>query len=194
LGAVRNLVHGRIDIKQAAKTIAIYQFLIPMLFQFVSDGFRWDEDEQKRAMILGPFNGIFIVGDGLDFLIRTALGMRTFDSEIPLYSIADDIAKAVKLVNDDDITTEDVFNAMRGLAGATGAVTGKPLKQGFNIAEGFSKVLSGEYGEGLGEVLGWSPYILEKKKKQSINVKGLNIKIPNIKIPNINISIPNIKL
>jgi len=195
LGAVRNFTHGKITAKQAAKTIIIYHVLLPMLFQWVSDFFRWDPEEQKRAVILGPFNGIFILGDGLDYLIRTALSMRTFDSEIPLYSIADDIGKAVKLINDDDITTEDVVGAIRGLLGATGAVTGKPLKQTLDMSMGFSDLLSGEYGKGLAEILGWSPYVAEKategsKDKSAIKIPG--VKVPSIKIPTI--KIPSIKI
>jgi len=195
LGAVRNLTHGKINVKQAAKTIIIYQVLLPMLFQWVSDFFRWDKDEQKRAMIVGPFNGVFIIGDGLIFLVRTALGMRTFDSEIPLYSIADDIGKAVKLVNDDDITTEDVVGAIRGLLGATGAVTGKPLKQTLDMSMGFSDLLSGEYGEGLAKLLGWSPYVAEKATEGSSDksaIKIPSVKVPSIKIPTI--KIPSIKI
>jgi len=194
LGAVRNVVHGRTTIKQAAKTIAIYHFILPMLFQWVSDWFRWDEDEQKRAMILGPFNGIFIVGDGLDYLIRLGLDMKTWDAEIPLYSIFDDIGKSVKLIGDDDITTEDVFEAIRGLLGATGAVTGKPLKQTLDMGSGVKDVLFGEYGQGLGKILGWSPYATEKKKPKKIKS---GITIPSIEIPEINIpsiEIPSIEI
>lgn len=166
LGAIRNVVHRRISAKQAAKTILIFHFLLPMFFQWVSDWFRWDPDEQKRAAILGPFNGIFIVGEGLDYLIRLGLDMKTWDAEIPLYSISDDIGKSVKLIGDDDITTEDIFNAIRGLLGATGAITGKPLKQVVDMGSGVKDVLFGEYGKGLGKFLGWSPYAVEEKKSK----------------------------
>lgn len=189
LGAIRNAIHGRGTIQQHAKTIVVFHFLIPMFFQFVSDWFKWNPEEQKRAMILGPFNGMFIVGDGLDSLIRTALGMRAFSSEIPLYSISDDIGKTVKLINDDDITTEDVFRAIRGLAGATGALKGLPLKQPIDIGAGIEHTLTGEYERGLAEILGWSPYVAKEMTKKP-KKKG----IPTIKIPTIKTNIPTIKI
>ena len=202
LGAIRNLAHGKIGVKQAAKTVMIYQFILPMLFQYVSDFFRWDPEEQKRAAILGPFNGIFIIGDGLDYLVRLALDMRTFDSEIPLYSIVDDIGKAVKLINDDDITTEDVFKAIRGLAGATGAVIGKPLKQAVDITAGVSNTLNGEYEKGLGRMFGWSEYIIDKgvkKPKSRVPSSGFSgdmiPDMPSLKMEDMmNMKMPSLKL
>jgi len=198
LAVIRNMIHGRVPYSQVAKTVAIYQFLIPMLFQWVSDWFKWDKEEQLRAVILGPFNGIFIVGEMLDTSIRYAMGMRVFDSEIPIYSIVDDIGKSLKLIDtgidpEKDISIEDVFKAIRGLAGATGSITGKPLQQPIDIGAGIIDVLSGEYGSGLGQVLGWSEYVTGgkgKKEKKGIQIPG--VKIPSVKIPGI--KIPGIKI
>lgn len=194
LAVIRNRIHGRVDNKQIAKTLAIYHVLLPMLFQWVSDWFKWDKEEQRRAVILGPFNGIFILGDMFDTAIRYALGMRVFDSEIPMYSIVDDIGKSLKLLHDDDITTEDVFKAIRGLAGATGALTGKPIQQPLDIGAGIKDVLSGEFGQGLGQVLGWSAYKVKPKKKKE---KAKGVKIPGVKIPGVKIpgvEIPGVSL
>ena len=178
LGALRNLAHGRITAKQFSKTVAIYHVLIPMMFQFVSDWFRWDPEEQKRAVILGPFNGIFLVGDGLDYLIRGALGLRQFPSEVPLYSIPRDADKAFKLIRDEEITTEDVFSAIRGLAGSVGAIKGYPLKQSIDITTGIKEILESEYESGLAKFLGWSPYIAEKEVE-----KETTLKLPTRSLP-----------
>lgn len=165
MGAIRNLIHGRGTVKQHAKTISIYHFILPMLFQYVSDGFEWDEEEQTRAAIFGPFNGIFIVSDGLENLIRKALGLREFSSEIPIYGISDDLGKAIKLIADDEITTEDIFEAVRGLAGAVGSLKGVPLKTSIDMASGLVDTLEGKYEQGLAKFLGWSPYVAEKIAK-----------------------------
>ncbi|MCK5602577.1 hypothetical protein KAR91_11925 [Candidatus Pacearchaeota archaeon] len=168
IGAIRNAMAGRISKKQLTKTIIIYHILLPMFFQWVSDRFTWDEDEQKRAMILGPLNGFFIIGDGLDYIIRSAIGMHTFGMELPFMSAFKDFAKAVKVpFQEDDITVEDFIRALRGLAGAVAAspapvVGGKPLKQIIDMSVGVSDTLSGEYEKGIAGMAGWSPYAAEK--------------------------------
>jgi len=162
IGAIRNLAAGRISRKQFFKTMAIYHFILPMFFQWVSDRFTWDEEEQKRAMILGSLNGFFILGDGLDFLIRKALDMHAFDMGIPIYQIFEDLAKAIDLVDIDELDAESFLRAVRGLAGAVGSIIGKPLKQAVDISTGFSDTLAGEYEKGIAEMMGWSPHTAEK--------------------------------
>jgi hypothetical protein len=162
IAAVRNLFAGRQSIKQTAKTLAIYHVMLPMLFQFVSDGFTWDEDEQKRAIIMGPLNGIFILGDILDGITRHALGMRVFDDEVPVLSIKDDAIKAMKLLEPGDLKDEETLRAIRGFAGLVGALTGVPLKQAVDIGAGVDEILTGDFDKGAAQVLGWSPSVAEK--------------------------------
>ena len=181
LGAIRNIVRGRGPIKQHVKTIIIYHFLLPMFFQWVSDFGKWDEEEQKRAAILGSFNGIFIMGDGLKWIIGQALGMKTFEPQIAVYDIFNDIGKVARLISDDDITDEDLNKALHGLLGATGAVTGIPLEQELDIAEGLKLILEGEYAQGLGQFLGWSPYTMEKVLETKEAPAGLP-KLPKIEL------------
>jgi hypothetical protein len=166
IGAIRNLAAGRISKKQFLKTFMIYHILLPMLFQWVSDRFTWDEDEQKRAMILGPLNGLFIVGDGLDYILRRALGMQTFGLELPILSPFKDFGKALEFLDWDELDAESFLRAIRGLAGATGAVTGVPLKQGVDMATGFHDVLAGEYEIGIAELAGWSPHVARKTAEE----------------------------
>jgi len=156
---------GRIGLPQLTKTILIYHIILPMLFQWVSDRFTWDEDEQKRAMILGPLNGYFILKDALDFLVREALGLRSYGMELPIMGIPKDLKKAMKLIDIDELDAEALLRAIRGLAGAVGSVTGTPAKQAVDVATGFSDTLSGDYEKGIAEIAGWSPYMAEKAAK-----------------------------
>jgi hypothetical protein len=162
MGALRNLMAGRQGVGKTAKTLAIFHLLLPMLFQFVSDGFTWDEEEQKRALVFGPLNGIFIIGDILDGIVRASLDMRTYDSEIPMMSIGDDVIKGVRAIKDDDLTDEEFLRAVRGLAGATGALTGVPLRTVVDIGAGVDEMLTGDYEQGAAQVLGWSPSVAKK--------------------------------
>jgi len=163
IGALRNLAAGRTGPIQFAKTMLIFHILLPMFFQWVSDRFTWDEDEQRRAVIMGSLNGFFIMGDALDALVRAALGMQVFEPKNPLWSVWDDMAKALPLIDPDHLDAEDFVRALRGLAGAGGALTGMPLKQLVDIGTGYSDILSGEYEAGIAELAGWSPYIAHQK-------------------------------
>lgn len=166
LSAIRGALTGRMPLKQAAKTLAIYHFVLPMFFQFISDGFEWDWEEQKRAMITGSLNGMFIVGDGFDAIVRGALGLKVWEVETPIVSTKDDVIKAITSVDWNDITTEDLLDAADGLLSATGKATGIPTEQAITAVEGINKMRLGSYYEGLGILLGWSPYKMEKKFKQ----------------------------
>lgn len=175
MGAVRNILTGRGSRAQHMKTIFIFHFLLPMMFQFVSDFGKWDEKEQKRAMILGSLNGLFLIGDGLDYLTRAGLGMRKFDMEQPYMSTFDDISKPIGLLSDEDITMEDVLKAMEGLTDATGKATGLPTGYVWDAAEGIKKLLHGEMTRGLGQLAGWSEYSVDKKlegRKEKVKAKA----------------------
>ncbi len=100
--------------------------------------------------------------------------MRVFDSSVPIYGIANDINKAIRLINDDDITTEDILKAVRGILGAVSGVSGLPVKQTFDISTGALDIIQGEYYKGIGKFLGWSPYVIEKgEKKKEDPVKAI---------------------
>ena len=165
IGALRNFAAGRQGIGQTAKTLIIFHMLLPMFFQFVSDRFTWDEDEQKRAFIFGALNGWFIVGDGLDFVLRKMLGMRTFNMELPVYSVFHDFIKASAIVDLFDLSADEFFRAVRGIAGISGAATGIPFKQFLDESKGVVDILDGEYEQGLTELMGYSPYLAEKLSK-----------------------------
>ena len=169
IGAIRNFSAGRIGGKQFLKTVMIYHFILPMFFQWVSDRFTWDEDEQLRAMTLGALNGYFILGDALDYMLRKALDMQTFDLGIPLWSAVEDMGKAIALLDPDDLDSESFFRAMRGLAGGVGAALGLPLKQIVDVSKGFSDTLSGEYEKGIAGLMGWSPFKAEKAAEEDLS-------------------------
>lgn len=162
IGAIRNFAAGRQGIGQTLKTLLIFHVVLPMFFQFVSDRFTWDEDEQKRAFIFGALNGWFIMGDGLDFVLRKSLGMQPFNMELPVYSVFHDFIKATEIINLFDLTAEEFFKAVRGVAGVAGAATGIPFKQFVDEAKGVTDVLDGEYEKGLTELMGYSPYKAEQ--------------------------------
>lgn len=155
--AIRGLVSGRANKAQALKALAIYHVVLPTLWQFVSNGFRWDDKEQARAAILGSFNGVFLFGDAMQVLLGHMTGADNFPKEIFLLDIADDMGKVAKIFKDDDISLEDVDRAIKGLLGAIGGISGYNIKAGFSMSQGVVDAFDGEYGSGLKQALGWNP-------------------------------------
>lgn len=72
--AVRNLTTGRGTWEQNIKTIAIYHVVMPALFQFMANGFKWDTKDEVQAGVLGNLNNLFVAGDIIEGLINTARG------------------------------------------------------------------------------------------------------------------------
>lgn len=169
IGAVRGLLTGRMDAKTAGKTLFIYHFLLPMLFQAVSDGFRWDKDKQLRAAALGSLNGAFILGDVLDsladFVITKKLSLKKDVSELvpfltTLQDTADFITKSAELAGD-DIDLDEYIDALIKFSEPVGEFFGVPLKYPKDVIKNIKDYLDDEefYKAGLLS-LGWSPYAL----------------------------------
>jgi hypothetical protein len=72
--ALRNLFTGRGTPQQNLKTIAIYHVIMPALFQFMANGFKWDTKDEVQAGVMGNINNLFVAGDIIEGLINTARG------------------------------------------------------------------------------------------------------------------------
>jgi hypothetical protein len=160
------------NIKKVTKTLIIYHVLLPVVFQWVSNFGGWDEEDRKeylRAGILGSINGIFILGDAVDAILRVALGLRVWDSEIPILAVKDDIVSAINKLDFEDINSEDVLSALNKLGEASNTL-GIPYEQVANIATGITAIMDDDVRRGVGLLLGWSDYALgtppESKKKE----------------------------
>lgn len=170
LSAVRNAIVGRATPAELAKVIAIHHFIIPSLFQYIADGFKWDDEEQVRAMLTGPLNGIFILGDMLDAVVRTLLNeaagfeLDKFPQANQLFEPVEGVVKALRDLNMDDIDLESVLEAMKTLSvKAVGPATGLPTKLIFDVLpEGIDDINSGEVGRGALKLGGWAPAHIDK--------------------------------
>jgi hypothetical protein len=72
--AVRGLIHGRGTWQQNVKTVALYHVVMPMLFQFMANGFKWNNRDEVQAGLLGNINDLFVAGDMIDGIINTVNG------------------------------------------------------------------------------------------------------------------------
>jgi len=155
------------NIGRVAKVMAIYHVLLPVMFQFIANAGGWSEEDKKeyiRAGIIGSLNGLFIFGEAVDAVIRKALGLRVWDLEIPLLAVKDSILKAMGKIEWDDITTEDVFEAMVALTGAVDSLA-IPATTAKNMIIGVDDLINGNIKEGLLELMGYSSFITKDKKK-----------------------------
>jgi hypothetical protein len=94
MAAARNWAHGRGTWQQHLKDIAIYHVLLPSFFQFASNGFRWDDEDQIRAASIGNFNSLFALGDLIDGALDLITGepWKTYHPT-PFLSTWDEIVK-----------------------------------------------------------------------------------------------------
>ena len=154
--------------------------VLPMLFQFVSDGFSFREKRQKRAALLGPFGYPVILGDLLDTLARKITGDDVFqDSYMPsglsaIASVGRTFGDAIKLV-DEKTSLEDVWKVTKEMGVTAGNLTGVPLKPFDNFVKGVTRLYQGESRD-LRELI-YSPYALDikkEKKSSSVGTGGLD--------------------
>ena len=159
--AIRQIRRKEITKEEFYKKIAIYHFILPSLFQFVSDGFEWEGDHQLRVGLLGSFNGVFVLGD----LAANALASLTgeyFWGDRSIVSSLEEIEKGiVSAIKSSDM--EDLLESLQEIAEGVGTFTGKPVKQVFNAATGVVEIVEGtqtndgrEVLTGAKRVLGWS--------------------------------------
>ena len=118
---------------------------------------------------------MFIAGDVVDSIVRQALGLRVWDTEIPLVTVADDVNKAIREFNFDDMTAEDFLNGITALAEA-GTALGVPIRQTTNMVGGKGDLIDGSYQVGLARLLGWSEFRAEKEFEKTL---GINPNMPD---------------
>lgn len=165
------------DMAKAIKTVAICHFVLPNLVQFISNAFQWDDEDQLRATIIGPLNSIAVLGDVINLAVEEAIRLCGGDIDnfqnlnTLFYAPAVQAFKAIRKLDPEDITLEDLLQCADSLTKETvGPAIGLPLKYVINVGEkGYEYVNENEFQK-LGLLLmGWSPYIIEKKGQDNDN-------------------------
>jgi DNA repair exonuclease SbcCD ATPase subunit len=173
-------------IGKAAKTVAIMHFILPTLVQFVANGFAWDDEDQLKAAILGPFTSIAVVGQILSAGVALAMkeygavtdnenlkdmdAFESLDINIfgPINRLKDEISKLIDKRYKDDISDEDLNEFWANIFKNTiGPYMGIPLKFGFDIWDKTPEYY--EDGRVLDLIKLWggvSPYAIEEKGRK----------------------------
>ena len=175
INAIRGLVTGRADPKQAAKTLFIFHVLLPCFFQYASDGFEWDKEAQLRAALLGSLNGVFVLNSilerGLDIALGSAdawratkMGLRDI---LPFWGSGEDLVKFFINLAEGDVDLEDYMEVIRAFGKPLGELTGVPVKYPLDVIQNFGSYADeGEYKKEVLLWLGWSPYALRDKNDE----------------------------
>lgn len=173
-------------IAKAAKTVAIMHFILPTLVQFVANGFAWDDEDQLKAAILGPFTSIAVVGQVLSAgvaLAMKAYGAATDNGNLhdvdifdgldvnvfgPVNRLREEISKLLDKRYKDDISDEDLIEFWAKVFKNTiGPYSGLPLKFGFDVWDKTPEYY--EDGRVLDLIKLWggvSPYAIEEKGRR----------------------------
>lgn len=173
-GAVRNLAYGRGEVSGNIKTLAIYHVILPQIFQMVGNGFKWDQDDQLRALAFGNINEIFVLGDLMEAAINAYEGLPFEYQLTPVESTGKSLQKAVKhitasdLLNaSEDVDMTEIWKALEDLGNVTGDAFGLPVRGTTSLIKGVVDVASGKV-EGTHDktmrILGWSDRALEGGK------------------------------
>jgi len=156
--------------------------VLPAFFQYVANGFEWDEDKQLIAMITGPLNGFFILGDVVARSIASLFGERFFAGEPNFIAFAADIAKgvekAIRSIDADiaegefSIDMQDMLAAMVDIAQGVGTATGLPVDAAEGIIEGTQDIVGGNVERGAYRFLGWPAGAVKNKGEPEVRSSG----------------------
>jgi DNA-binding ferritin-like protein (Dps family) len=120
---------------KAFSDLMILWVVLPALFQFMSDGFKWRPDRQGRAVVLGPVNYLLIFGQMAQSVYGWTTGEKYPYEPSPVLQIFDDVnyfindvQKMIEAGQDPykDITMDDIIRMVEDLAKFTGEATGIP--------------------------------------------------------------------
>ncbi len=170
-------------IKAAAKAVVIMHFILPNLVQFIMNGFAWDDEDQLKATILGPFTATAIFGQMLSMGLSEALkwwgastdnenlkdidAFESLDLNIfgPFNKLRENVSKILDKKYKDDITSEDLAEFWLKMGkDVVGPYTGLPIKYAADVIQKYPEYR--DEGQVINQaklLLGVSPYVIEEK-------------------------------
>lgn len=175
ISALRNWKRGNLPKRELIKKLIIYHFLLPALFQFVSDGFKVDPKKQIRALVAGSFNGMFIFADGIQQLAAWIADEEDTFRRGGLVTVFDDMWNEI-IGGTKDIMAGDIYEGIKDLMGVLGKGTGLAIEQGFNFVEGAHGLVTGDDIEervaGFLLMTGWPPSAARVKEGEKGGIRS----------------------
>jgi len=162
---------GKITYREFGKRMATYHFIMPMFIQFIASGFKWDEDRQLIAALLGQLNAFVIFGDILTLAVTDIVGEGQDiteawrDSDLPLAAVTKEMWEGAEAAFSEETRADDMLEVVVELAGALGNFIGQPVDQVANIMGGVNDVLEGDVEKGLKRIWGFSEKVAEESSE-----------------------------
>jgi len=168
IGGYRNLLAGRGSKSENLRRIFVGQFLLPTLFQFISNGFKWDDKDQAVSILLFPFSGLLFVGQAFEHMIRSAFNVAYPMGPVSILDPFSDIGKGLKRTFDGkEFNTKKVFKMLDEYISGFSKVFGVPYSGPKRAIENTIEVLTEETDLSLKDkTLKGLGFPMEKKKKK----------------------------
>lgn len=141
---------------------------LPMVFQWAADGFEFEEERQARAALVGPLNGIPMLGDAFDTIARAITGDDRFagTGAPPPYASVDNLGAGISKLLDEGMTVEEFYEAAEKIATGAGQLSGVPVGPALQQAKGVKDIATGETDD-LRRAF-FSPYALDQDKPRPL--------------------------
>jgi hypothetical protein len=158
------------------KSLLLYHAVLPMMFQFVVNGFKVDWKDELQAGILGNINELFVIGDIMDAMMNTVRGLP-FDYQMtPLESTGRSFQKMAQswsqaniidwiIGKEDEISTDDLLKGFNEGLKIAGDVTGIPYRYGATVEKSIEDIISGETKKPVRRIMGWSEKSMEDENE-----------------------------
>lgn len=157
--AIRQAFRGEISKADAAKKLIILHFLLPALFQYIANGFHWDDEDEMRSAALGSLNGFMILGSVLESSIAAAQGIYYPERRLNFIAGAEDLFNAgAKSYRKGEIAFSNILDAL-------GLLTGLPVKTIENIGGGIEDFSKGQTLIGAKRISGYTEKTAKKNSK-----------------------------
>jgi hypothetical protein len=143
IGGYRNLRAGRGSKSENLRKIIVGQFLLPTLFQFISNGFKWDDEDQAISILLFPFAGLLFFGQGFEYAIRSAFNKAYPMGPVSILDPLVDIGKGLKKTFDGkEFDNKKVFKILDEYISGLSKIFGIPYSGPKRSVENTIKVLT----------------------------------------------------
>lgn len=168
---LRNFKAGRISPKQFVKTIFIQNILIPTIFQFISNAFKWDWDEQLWAIIMAPFRGYIAVRNIVQSIYSAYKKYPWWKEDltgIPAVGIFFDAIDAAFKIKKDimkDATGDIILDIANIIDAPATSFTGADVSKAVKLVTQMMKASKNHL-----YLLGFSDYALEGKSSSSTKI------------------------
>lgn len=161
---------------ETARKLFVYHILLPQLWTLTLNRFKWDNVDNLAALILGPFDALYIVGDVMQNAIRF-LAAKALREKAPNMKIGGDIVESVaksmfdlmeavpKVFKQGGPSLKTSLEIINDLAIATAPVTGAAgglLRYGTGVVEGARRAAREDYLNAFWKWMGYSNYAVTK--------------------------------